>query len=541
MRGHQFTRCMRATYLVSRTAGVALAFLGACPAARFAAQTIDTIVVVTHNVYDRKRDAPKLVARVGNALHIPTRAGVVRRTLLVKVGDRYDSAKVAESERALRALTVFRAVRIDTVRKDGRLALRVETDDAWSTIPDFDYASVAGDVMWAVAFTEANVAGTATALTGRYEKTPDRHSLSIGYSSTGVLGRRTVLTAQHKTISDGRSGQWSVGVPFYETVAPRSLTTDGAAATERVLRFLDGRLADSLQHREVRFGLAGGVALQTSPWTYTRLWVGAVWRREDFALAATVPFPRSQFGTVGAGLEFKRVRFQVLENFNAFARQEDVDVSQLLHLGFWAAPRAWGYGPGQAGIGPEARGQVSGLWHGGFAVFRGQAGGVVTGTGVDSVRVAGSVTVASQNLPRETLIFHLAGGVLRRPKPGDEFDLWRDSNGPRLFGAHALTGTRMVWLTLEDRVLVRDEVWGLLGVAVAPYLDWGGAWYADPVGGSAIAPEPARLGGDVGLALRLGPTRLTITDVGQFAFGYRFGAGLGGGHWAFTAAGNVAY
>ena len=109
-----------------------------------------------------------------------------------------------------------------------------------------------------------------------------------------------------------------------------------------------------------------------------------------------MPFPRSQFGTVGAGLEFKRVRFQVLENFNAFARQEDVDVSQLLHLGFWAAPRAWGYGPGQAGIGPEARGQVSGLWRGGFAVFRGQAGGVVTGTGVDSVRVAGSVTVASQ-------------------------------------------------------------------------------------------------------------------------------------------------
>src|SRR2546425_5093442 len=221
--------------------------------------------------------------------------------------------------------------------------------------PDFDYASVAGDVLWAVAFTEANVAGTGTALTGRYEKTPDRHSLSIGYSSTGVLGRRTVLTAQYKTISDGRSGQWSVGVPFYETVAPRSLTTDGAAATERVLRFLDGRLADSLQHRELRFGFAGGLALQTTPWSYTRLWVGAVWRREDFALAATVPFPRSQFGTVGAGLEFKRVRFQVLENFNSFARQEDVDVPQLLHLGFWAAPRAWGYGPGQAGIGPEAR------------------------------------------------------------------------------------------------------------------------------------------------------------------------------------------
>src|SRR5438105_12355973 len=309
---------MRATYLVSRTAGVALAFLGACPTARFAAQMIDTIVVVTHNVYDRKRDAPKLVARVGNALHIPTRAGVVRRTLLVKVGDRYDSAKVAESERALRALTIFRAVRIDTVRMDGRLALRVETDDAWSTIPDFDYASVAGDLMWAVAFTEANVLGTGTALTGRYEKTPDRHSLSVGYNSTGVLGRRTVLSTQYKTISDGRSGTWSIGVPFYETVAPRSLTTDGTAAKERVLRFKDGLLLDSLQHRELRVGVSGGVALRASAAGYLRLWAGAAWRREDFAAATTVPFPRSRFGTVGAGLVLTRVRLQVRENVNSF-------------------------------------------------------------------------------------------------------------------------------------------------------------------------------------------------------------------------------
>src|SRR3989442_12901724 len=117
---------MRATWWVPRTAGVALPLLAVCPAARLAAQTIDTIVVVIHNVYDRKRDAPKLVARVGNALHIPTRAWVVRRTLLAKVGDRYDSAKVAETERALRALTIFLALRINTVRVDRPLAHRVQ-------------------------------------------------------------------------------------------------------------------------------------------------------------------------------------------------------------------------------------------------------------------------------------------------------------------------------------------------------------------------------------------------------------------------------
>src|SRR5213076_572703 len=129
-----------------------------------------TLLAVRHNVYDRKRDAPKVVASVGNALHITTLAWVVRHALLIKRGDTYDSVKVAESERALRALTIFRAVSIDTERVDGgRLALRVETDDAWSTIPDFDYSSVAGDVLWAVAFTEGNLLGSGTALTGRYE------------------------------------------------------------------------------------------------------------------------------------------------------------------------------------------------------------------------------------------------------------------------------------------------------------------------------------------------------------------------------------
>src|SRR6266513_2100030 len=439
---------------LARALWLAPTLLAVCPSAPLTAQTIDTIIVVRHNVYDRKRDAPKVVASVGNALHITTLGWVVRHALLIKRGDTYDSAKVAESERALRALTIFRAVSIDTERVDGgRLALRVETDDAWSTIPDFDYSSVAGDVLWAVAFTEGNLLGSGTALTGRYEKTPDRHSVSVGYGSTGLLGRRTALAAQYKAISDGDSGSWSLGVPFYETVAPRSLVTYGAAGKERVLRFRDDTLADSMQHR-------------------------------------------------------------------------------LLRLGVWAAPRAWGYKPDSAGVGAEASGQLSAIWHNGFAVLRGQADGVFTGAGVDSGRVFGGMTVASQNLARQTLVFHLEGGALRRPKPGDEFDLWRDSKGPRLFGAHAFTGTREAWVALEDRFVVKDEVWGLFGVGLAPYFDYGGAW---------DATEPTRLGGDAGLALRLGPTRLTITDVGQFAFGYRWGKGFTGRHWAFTATGNILY
>jgi hypothetical protein len=238
------------------------------------------------------------------------------------------------------------------------------------------------------------------------------------------------------------------------------------------------------------------------------------------------------FGAAGGGVDFAHVRFQVLERFNSYARREDVDVSHVLRVGVWAAPRAWGYPSHRAGIGPEASGQASVLWQSGFAVVRGAANGVFTPDGLDSARATGSLTVATQNLPRHTLIFHAEGGALRRVKPDAEFDLWVSQRGPRLFGIHEFTGTRMARVTVEDRILLSDELWGLLGVGVAPFFDYGGAWHAG---------DPARLGGNVGVALRLGPTRAGRGEAGEIAFGYRFGDGFAGGRWGVSVGKGFAF
>src|SRR5437764_1258687 len=405
--------------------GIVLGLLTACPPDRLTAQsvppTIDTIVVVNRNVFDlHEADAPSFIARLANRLHVRTRAGVIRSTLLVNPGDRYDSARVAESERALRNLYVFSRVRIDTTRLEGRLALRVSTTDGWSTKPQIGYSSAGGDVTWMVGLVEDNL----------------------------------------------------------------------------------------------------------------RLWLAGQWRRENFDSLGTTPFPRSLFGTGGVGIDLAHVRFQVLERFNSYARREDVDMSQVLQVGVWAAPRPWGYPSGQAGVGPEVSVQLAGPSQRGFAVLRAGANGVLTAGAPDSARVAGALTVASQNLRDQTLILHVEAAQLRRAKPGNEFDLWTSQNGPRVFGIHEFTGTRMVWLALEDRVLITDELWGLLGVGVAPFLDYGGAWYAG---------EPPRLGGDVGVSLRIGPTRAVRGDVADFAVGYRFGKGFAGSRWGFAIRKGVRY
>src|SRR5256886_9327835 len=158
----------------SRALGFAAVFLSVYPSIRLSAQTIDTIVVVNHNIFDLEGDAPGFLARLANRLHVTTRAGVIRRTLFVNPGDRYDSARVAESERALRSLYVFSRVRLDTTRIAGRLALRVTTSDGWSTKPQLGYSSAGGGATWLARAGGGNVLGTRPAPPAVDNKTPGR-------------------------------------------------------------------------------------------------------------------------------------------------------------------------------------------------------------------------------------------------------------------------------------------------------------------------------------------------------------------------------
>src|SRR3989441_4213703 len=179
--GTSRTRCTNALTRSNRAAarrsggravGMALLLLSAGPPVRLSAQAgIDTIVVVNHNIFDLQDDAPGFLARLANGLHVTTRAGVIRRTLLVNPGDRYDSARVAESERALRGLYVFSRVRLDSTRVAGRLALRVETSDGWSTQPQFGYSSAGGGGARPARLGGENLPGPAPPLPTRQQTT----------------------------------------------------------------------------------------------------------------------------------------------------------------------------------------------------------------------------------------------------------------------------------------------------------------------------------------------------------------------------------
>lgn len=516
----------------------AAALAAAVRGAPLAAQTIDTIVVVNRNIFEPLGGAPTIVARLADALHVRTRPWVIRRALFLDQGDPYDSAKVVESARALRGLGVFRDVALDTVRVDGRFGVRVTTADGWSTRPQVGFSTAGGSTSWQAGVVEKNLLGTANQVFALYDQSPDRSEWELLLVSPGLLWRRATLNAGWLDLSDGRAGFWAYGVPFYETSARASLVTSGEAGTTRVLTFVDGALADSTRRRALRFALSGGVALHATDESYVRLRLFAQLRQEAFSSYAGPTAPDSTSFAAGAGLELGRSRFRVARSLDQYDRPEDVDVSSRLWLGLWVAPRAFGYGGGRAGVGPELQAQWGTGWSDGFAWLRLSADGVVgarggpaagtpaqTAIGLDSGRVEAAMTVATQRLPRQTLVLHAEGGAARGIAPGTEFDLWLYQNGPRGFGAHAFTGDRRWWVVAEDRFLIANDVLGLVGVGLAPFAEWGGAWWSY---------ERPRAGGDVGLALRLGSTRSTRGEVTEIAVANRFGAGFTGGRWALV-------
>ena len=504
---------------------VVVVLLAAGLAGPLAAQTIDTIVVANRNIFEPPGDTPPLLARVGDALHVRTRAWVIRRTLFFDQGEPYDSAKVLESERALRGLGVFRNVELDTTRVDGRFGVRVATADGWSTRPQVGFSSAAGDVTWDLGLVEKNLLGTANSVLADYQKTPDRRLLTLLYQAPGFLIRHASLYTGYADLSDGGFGLWSYGIPFYETSARSSLVTSGDAGKLRVLLFRDGALADSVQRRILQLGLGGGVALYATDQAYARLRFFGQWRRESFGRYGVPAAPDSQTFAAGLGLELGRSRFRVVEGLDKYDRREDVDISQHLWVGLWAAPRAFGYAPGRAGIAPELQAQLATAWLHGFAWFRLNADGMVAASGLDSGRVESGVTVMSRLPARQTLIVHAEGGLASNVEPGSEFDLWYYMNGPRAFGAHAFTGTRRYWAVTEDRVLITRSFLGLFGIGLAPFVEWGGVWYDS---------ERPRAGGDAGVALRLGSTRSTRGEVTEISVANRFGQGFTGGRWALT-------
>ena len=481
---------------------------------------VDTIVVVTRNVFGTEEAETNVAFRAANSLHTTTRVSVVRRELLFGVGEPYDSALVAETERNLRRLGIFRDVAIDSMRVGSRLAVVVQTADGWTTQLNLSAYSTGGTFSWSAGLAERNLLGTATRAGASYRDEPDRTAVTFDIGTVRALGTPVAIEAVYDDLSDGAIGAWTFGIPWRASTDRWSFEFKGAAGRERVLRYRDGNdePSDSLQRRLFHHSASFSHAISASAAGYTRVGlVAQVLRAEHVTYADTgLVVPDTITGVVGLFGEISRSRFKVVTHYNGFARDFDVDLSSRLSLFTWFAPESFGYE--NTGIGLDAFAQTGVSLGRGFATVQAKANALYNSNGLDSGQAWVGLTAAMLPFRRNATVFHVEMGIQEGIVLGSEYDIGHGL-GPRAFGPHSFTGTRMIWGSVEHRAFVIDEVLGMFGIGFAAFVDYGGAWFED---------QSRRLGGDVGAGLRLGPTRATGPNVGRLDLAYRFGDGIDG-------------
>ncbi len=499
---------------------------------------IDTIILERAGVFPDSVAEESWVFRAMNALHVITKPRVIRAELLFGPGQPYDSAVVAESERNLRDLQLFRSIGIDTTTlEDGKFAVIVKTVDGWSTKPKVSFAVAAdGTVTVTLGVLEINLLGTGSLVQVYYVKDVDRDGLKLATQLNRMFGSRFSVGGSYQPLSDGTLGDWQLGFPFYSSVDRSGNEYMGFGADRRVIQFTASgqNSLDSIfwTQQAFRNDLTVAFASRATVFEYLRFGaVGQVKQEKYFLEADSLQsIPDSVSGYLGGLVEFRHSRFRRLRMFNGFGT-EDVDLSTALSIGINVAPEAFGYA--RAGFGPNLIAATAvRLGRRAFVHSQIEATSLFSSAGLDSGRVVIQATLGHKPAPRQATVLHLEAGASEAPPPGGQFDLGF-TTPPRLFAPHSFVGTRELWGMLEHRYFAFENVVNLVSIGFAGFFDFGGAWYHDL--------QPSRYGGNVGVGLRLGAALGTIPNMGRLDVGYLFGDGFSGSPWAISFGAGFAF
>ena len=485
---------------------------------------IRSINIETHNIFDSAQARTSFLYGTANAIHSTTRPSVVRNEVLFKVGQRLDSARVAETLRNLRARGLFREVSITTVHDGDSVDIEVATFDGWTTELVINARVTDGQFTWALGGQERNFLGTGARVGLVYRQEPDRSAWTVRAGHDRIGGSRFGIDGIYDNLSDGTVGNWRVGVPFRSLSDRTGVDLLGEAANQRVLRWVNGEIFQTFQRRAFIQRASAAYAPFAGPRGYLRVGINGQIQREEFILEADtgMSVPDSVTATFGGFAEIMGAQFKVVTHYNGFARAVDLDLSHRATLEAWVAPKGMGYE--RPGIGPALTVQTGFDAGSVFGSVIAQANGLFTSGGLDTGQVFGSMTIATQFVQRFPTVFHIEGAARTGTPPGEEYDLG-NGVGPRSYVAHSFTGERMYWWSVEQRAFLIDEVLGLFGMGFAAFLDYGGAWYTE---------QAMRTGGNAGFGLRIGPTRSTGSNVARIDIAYRFGEGWAGRRWALS-------
>lgn len=468
---------------------------------------IGEIVIETHNVFDPENPKEnKLLFRAADKIHIQTRDNVVRREILFAVGDRFDPALVAETERNLRALPfIRRAETLSVINSSGTVTVYVRTYDSWTLEVVTGFSRAGGVANAKLGMAERNLLGEGKAVSAVYSQSGGSPTKSASWSDPQFLHRKHLLYNMTATDSPGRRDyEVSLSRPFYASITPRSLAFTGSFVENDVAAYTGLLQTGMLSKHTGEAGFNYGVALATSTTRTRRVNAGLLFHRAYFDGArgdpARIP-PPEQLISLQFGADWETLDFIKVHHVTKFSHEEDFNLGfAVVPAVSWAPAALHSLNMDGSQVLPSLK-VTKGFQPGDQLVLltASYASSYVNQSNGNRI-ASGDAVFFYRGLPSQTVSFHASYDHGWKLDPAMRMTLG-ESNGLRGYGLGAFAGDRR-WLgSVEDLIFVKDEFLRLVDVGVATFFDSGYVW-----------PEGARerfsdLHNSVGVGLRLAPSR----------------------------------
>ncbi len=450
--------------------------------------------------------------RTANRLHIPTREGVIRRSLLFSPGETLSVRLIEETERLLRSNRYLYDVEIRPVAlNDGVVDIEVRTRDTWSLDPGLSAGRTGGANTGGFKLREYNILGTGTSIAIGRSKDVDRTSTEFDFSNTRAFGTWASFSYQHASSSDGSRDAVSLVRPFYELDAR---WTAGASALrdDRIDSIYNaGNVVSQYRRAERRAEVFGGWSAGLRDGWVQRYTLGLRRLDDGYDVEPGLVPPAALPASEKLVLPFARYeliedRFERETNRNLIGRPEffalGLDASFEIgraSVALGSARNPWLYS------GNIARGFEP--WPDHRLMVQASLSGEFDDGQSRRQRLGGQ---AQYYLPQgRRWLFYASASADRvmRPSLSDALLLGAD-NGLRGYPLRYQSGTRRALFTVEERFYTDLYVWQLFRVGGAAFFDVGRAWGGDNV--NLVNPGWLR---NAGVGLRIVSVRSAFSNV----------------------------
>ena len=446
--------------------------------------------------------------RGANRWHIMTRDKTITKQLLFGPGDLYNQRLIEESERLLRQNKYLFDARITaTQAADGRVDLTVSTRDVWSLWPELSLSRGGGENKTVIGLEEDNLLGRGQRVRIVHEKDVDREENIVEFSDQH-FGRSWVsLLARYADKSDGNTSLLSVVRPFYalDTRWAAGGTVYADDRQDKLYQY--GEAAAEYRHERDYAVAFGGWSSGLTSGKARRWTAGIVHDENRFSppvngsLPVLLPEDRKLIYPL-LGFEIVEDGYTTTHNQEQMERTEDFQMGLQFSASLGWADKAFGSDRDATIFSARASRGYGQLDKTALLLSAETSGRMESGALVNSLL---SVNVRYYHRQSEKRTFYASlHGTLGESLDLDNLVKLGGDTGLRGYPLRYQVGESMALATIEQRYYTDWYPFRLFRVGGAIFADVGRVWGDNPVG-----PDNRGWDADVGIGLRLSPTRIT--------------------------------